>query len=141
MCIMCGDGFDVELPLSPLLNHQFSYMSLSPDGIVSVSLDTYFDESKHKVEVTISSYHGASQLKDCLFHGYLLVYWAKRKASLAALRCVLLKWTSPLLTLAIVDYPSLLIGFGCHLNIENPVGELTVEMLMRLTAINKLNSG
>lgn len=86
MCLMCGDGFDVELPLSPLLNHQFAFMSTSSDGIVSLMLETYLVESKRKVEVTVTSYHGASQLKDCLFHGFLLVYWAKRKSSLAALR-------------------------------------------------------
>jgi p190RhoGAP, pG1 and pG2 domains len=86
MCVMCGDGFDVELPLAPLLNHQFSLVSSSADGVVSVALETYFEESKHKVEVVVTSYHGASQLKDCLFHGFLLVYWAKRRASLAALR-------------------------------------------------------
>jgi len=86
MCVMCGDGFDVELPLSPLLNHQFSFVSMSQEGIVSISLETYFDESKHKVEVTVTSYHSASQMKDCLYHGFLLVYWAKRKASLATLK-------------------------------------------------------
>lgn len=86
MCLMCGDGYNVELPLSPLLNHQFADITASEDGFVTVTLETFLDVSKRKIEVTVTSYHSASQLKDCMFHGFLLVYWAKRKASLATLR-------------------------------------------------------
>ncbi len=83
MCFMCGDGFDVDLPLSPLLNHQCCYVT--PDKLPTITLETYLDDSKRKVEITATSYHGATQVQDSLYHGYILVYWAKRKASLATL--------------------------------------------------------
>lgn len=91
MCFMCGDGFSVELPLAPLLNHQFCFVT--SDEYATMTLETYLDESKRKVEVTATSYHGASQFKDCLYHGYVLVYSARRKASLASLKYVLLHIT------------------------------------------------
>ena len=86
MCLMCGDDYKVEIPLSPLLNHQFHQVNKSDDGVMSVTLETYLDEFKRRVEVVIMSYHSSSQMKDFLYHGYLLVFSAKRKASLATLR-------------------------------------------------------
>ena len=87
MCLMCGDDYKVDVPLSPLLNHQFHHINRSEDVVMSVAVETYLDEFKRKVEVTTASYHSAaSQLKDFLYHGYLLVFSARRKASLASLR-------------------------------------------------------
>jgi len=86
MCLMCGDDYKVDVPLSPLLNHQFYHINKSDDAVMSVTLETYLDEFKRRVEVVTSSYHSSSQLKDFLYHGYLLVFSAKRKASLATLR-------------------------------------------------------
>ena len=91
MCLMCGDDYKVDVPLSPLLNHQFHHVNKSPDDhTMTVTLETYLDEFKRKVEVLAMSYHSATQLKDFLYHGYLLVFSAKRKASLATLRYSLL---------------------------------------------------
>ena len=84
MCFMCGDAFKVELPLGPLLNHQCCYVT--SDKFPTITLETYLGDSKRKVEVTVVSYHGASVLKDALYHGYILVFSARRKASLATLR-------------------------------------------------------
>ena len=93
MCLMCGDDFKIELPLSPLLNQPFHHIRRSDDAVMSLTMETYLDEFKRKVEVTTMSYHSASQMKDFLYHGYLLVFSARRKASLATLRyrrCVFL---------------------------------------------------
>jgi len=88
---MCGDDYKVDVPLSPLLNHQFHHINKSPDDhTMTVTLETYLDEFKRQVEVLAMSYHSATQLKDFLYHGYLLVFSAKRKASLATLRYSLL---------------------------------------------------
>ncbi len=85
MCFMCGDPFDVELPLSPLLNHQCCYVT--SDEYPTITLETYLDTSKRRVEVTLLSYHAASLVQgEFLFNGYILVYSAKRRASLSTLR-------------------------------------------------------
>jgi len=83
---MCGDDYKVDVPLSPLLNHQFHHINQSDDSVMSVTCETYLDEFKRKVEVMTMSYHTSSLHKDFLYHGYLLVFSAKRKASLATLR-------------------------------------------------------
>lgn len=86
MCLMCGDDYNVDIPLSPLLNHQFHHVRKSDDAVMSVTLETYLDEFRRKVKVVATSYHSSTRLKDFLYHGYLLVFSAKRKASLATLR-------------------------------------------------------
>jgi len=86
MCLMCGDDYKIAIPLSPLLNHQFHHINKSDDAVMSVTLETYLDEFKRMVKVVTTSYHSSAQLKDFLYHGYLFVFSAKRKASLATLR-------------------------------------------------------
>ncbi|KAK6631018.1 hypothetical protein RUM44_003190 [Polyplax serrata] len=81
MCLFCGDPFNVENVLSPLLNHQCCFLS----GDKSIILETFLGDSKHKVEVIISSFHGANAFCEELVHGFILVYSTKRKASLATL--------------------------------------------------------
>ena len=81
---MCGDGFGIEVPLAPLLNHQFCYVA--SDEYMSITLETFLDEAKRKVEVTATSYHGATQLRQYLYHGCVAVYSVRRKASLANLK-------------------------------------------------------
>lgn len=44
------------------------------------------DDCKRRVEVIVSSYHGANAFREELVHGFILVYSTKRKASLATLR-------------------------------------------------------
>ncbi|XP_066603982.1 rho GTPase-activating protein 190 isoform X2 [Prorops nasuta] len=81
MCMFCGDPFSVENVLGPLLSHQCCFLS----GDRSIVLETFLGESKRRVEVIISSFHGANAFRDELVHGFILVYSTKRKASLATL--------------------------------------------------------
>ncbi|XP_022207896.1 rho GTPase-activating protein 190 isoform X1 [Nilaparvata lugens] len=81
MCMFCGDPYSVENVLGPLLSHQCCFLS----GERSIILETYLGTSKRKVEVIISSFHGANAFREELVHGFILVYSAKRKASLATL--------------------------------------------------------
>ncbi|XP_025993656.1 rho GTPase-activating protein 190 isoform X3 [Solenopsis invicta] len=81
MCMFCGDPYSVENVLGPLLNHQCCFLS----GDRSIVLETFLGECKRRVEVIISSFHGANAFRDELVHGFILVYSTKRKASLATL--------------------------------------------------------
>ncbi|XP_044740901.1 rho GTPase-activating protein 190 isoform X2 [Chrysoperla carnea] len=81
MCMFCGDPYSVENVLSPLLSHQSCFLSAER----SIVLETFLGDSKRKVEVIISSFHGANAFRDELVHGFILVYSTKRKASLATL--------------------------------------------------------
>ncbi|XP_075218370.1 rho GTPase-activating protein 190 isoform X2 [Lycorma delicatula] len=81
MCMFCGDPYSVENVLGPLLNHQCCFLS----GDRSIILETFLGTSKRKVEVIISSFHGANAFREELVHGFILVYSTKRKASLATL--------------------------------------------------------
>ncbi|XP_024940341.1 rho GTPase-activating protein 190 isoform X7 [Cephus cinctus] len=81
MCMFCGDPYSVENVLGPLLSHQCCFLS----GDRSIVLETFLGESKRRVEVIISSFHGANAFRDELVHGFILVYSTKRKASLATL--------------------------------------------------------
>lgn len=84
MCMFCGDPYSVENVLSPLLSHQCCFLSAAR----SIILETFLGDSKRKVEVIISSFHGANAFRDELVHGFILVYSTKRKASLATLKYV-----------------------------------------------------
>lgn len=82
--MFCGDPYSVENVLGPLLSHQCCFLS----GDRSIVLETFLGESKRRVEVIISSFHGANAFRDELVHGFILVYSTKRKASLATLKYV-----------------------------------------------------
>lgn len=80
--MFCGDPYCVENVLAPLLSHQCCFLSSER----SIVLETFLGESKRRVEVTVSSFHGANAFRDELIHGFILVYSTKRKASLATLK-------------------------------------------------------
>ncbi|BFZ15995.1 hypothetical protein BsWGS_19034 [Bradybaena similaris] len=102
MCMMCGDPFPLELPLGPLLNHDMC--RVLADTPYCITLDLFLEASKQKVEVEVASYHGGTRLHQGLFHGHILVYSAKRKASLATLRTFAENLVEvPKLILAVVD--------------------------------------
>jgi hypothetical protein len=82
MCMFCGDPYSVENVLGPLISHQCCFLS----GDRSIILETFLDDSKRKVEVIVSSFHGANAFREELVHGFILVYSAKRRASLATLK-------------------------------------------------------
>ncbi|XP_026317332.1 rho GTPase-activating protein 190 [Hyposmocoma kahamanoa] len=81
VCMFCDDPFSPERVLSPLLSHRACFLT----GDRSIVIETFLGDSKRKVEVIITSYHGASQFREELIHGFILIYSAKRKASLATL--------------------------------------------------------
>lgn len=84
MCLMCGDPFPLELPLGPLLNHEMC--RVLADTPYCITLDLFLESSKQKVEIEVASYHGGNRLHEGIFHGHILVYSARRKASLATMR-------------------------------------------------------
>lgn len=82
MCMFCGDPFSVETVLNSLMSDSTCVFS----GDRSITLESFIGESKKKIEIIISSYHGANAFRDELVHGFILLYSAKRKASLATLK-------------------------------------------------------
>ncbi|GLH15539.1 GTPase-activating protein CdGAPr [Gryllus bimaculatus] len=100
MCMFCGDPYSVENILSPLLNHQCCFLS----GDRSIILETFLGDSKRKVEVIISSFHGANAFREELVHGFILVYSTKRKASLSTLNAFSMNIPNlPIQILAVTD--------------------------------------
>ncbi|KPJ14685.1 Rho GTPase-activating protein 190 [Papilio machaon] len=81
VCMFCDDPYSPERVLGPLLGHRACFLT----GDRSIVIETFLGDSKRKVEVIISSFHGASQFREELIHGFILIYSAKRKASLATL--------------------------------------------------------
>ncbi|XP_047517253.1 rho GTPase-activating protein 190 isoform X2 [Pieris napi] len=81
VCMFCDDPYSPDRVLSPLLLHRACFLT----GDRSIVIETFLGDSKRKVEVIISSFHGASQFREELIHGFILIYSAKRKASLATL--------------------------------------------------------
>ncbi|XP_045127735.1 rho GTPase-activating protein 190-like [Portunus trituberculatus] len=84
------DG-DVSLPQNSFKTPEFTPHGLYlkwciVTGEQSISLQTFLDDCKRRVEVIVSSYHGANAFREDLVHGFILVYSTKRKASLATLR-------------------------------------------------------
>ncbi|XP_047740422.1 rho GTPase-activating protein 190 isoform X3 [Hyalella azteca] len=82
MCVLCGDPYSLEAVLNPLLSSPLCV----PAGDRTLQIHSFLDESKRVVEVCVSSYHGALAFREELVHGFILVYSAKRRASLAALK-------------------------------------------------------
>ncbi|XP_056446318.1 rho GTPase-activating protein 5 [Gadus chalcogrammus] len=89
MCAMCWDPFSVDLILSPFLDSQCCSAGQPGQGNTLV-LDKIIGDTRRRIQVTVLSYHSSIGVrKDELVHGYILVYSAKRKASMATLRAFL----------------------------------------------------
>ncbi|XP_041810313.1 rho GTPase-activating protein 5 [Chelmon rostratus] len=89
MCAMCWDPFSVDLILSPFLDSHCCSAG-QPGQSNTLILDKIIGDSRRRIQVTVLSYHSAIGVrKDELVHGYILVYSAKRKASMATLRAFL----------------------------------------------------
>lgn len=82
MCFFCDDQYSIENILGPLLSHQCCYLS----GDRSITFEIFLGLTKHRVEIIISSYHNANVFREELVHGFILVYYTNRKASLATLK-------------------------------------------------------
>lgn len=81
LCMFCGDPFSVENILSPIMSEPSCVLS----GDRSITFETFLGDTKKKIEVIVSSYHGANTFRDELIHGFILLYSTKRRASLATL--------------------------------------------------------
>uniref|UniRef100_S4RJ88 Rho GTPase activating protein 5 n=1 Tax=Petromyzon marinus TaxID=7757 RepID=S4RJ88_PETMA len=88
MCVMCGDSFSVDLVLTPFLESQFCTIGKIGHSCTLV-LEVFLGSHKRRVEIAPISYHSAMMRRDEMVHGYILVYSAKRKASIAMLRAFL----------------------------------------------------
>ncbi|XP_043226331.1 rho GTPase-activating protein 190-like isoform X3 [Amphibalanus amphitrite] len=78
MCLFCGDPYSVENVVGAILSNQ----TCQTHQQSSVILDTFLGDCRRRVEVIISSYHGAAAYQDEMVHGFILVYSTKRRASL-----------------------------------------------------------
>ncbi|ESO03012.1 hypothetical protein HELRODRAFT_173859 [Helobdella robusta] len=102
MCFMCGDPYNMTLPLAPLLNHQSCLISKHHQQ--TVNLEVYLDENKRKVSVSCCSYHEANKTVTSLFHGCILVYSVRRLASLSNLKAFASKTrVMPIKLLAVLE--------------------------------------
>lgn len=81
MCIFCGDPFSIENLLSSMMIEQ----SCINAGERNIIFEMFLGDSKRRVELILSSYHGANAFRDDLIHGFILLYSSKRKASLSTL--------------------------------------------------------
>ncbi|XP_039623981.1 rho GTPase-activating protein 35 [Polypterus senegalus] len=110
MCLMCGDSYDVDQLLSPLLMPQYCKRSqLSTSGTSSILLELSLSGQRQSIELSILSYHSSFSLrKSRLVHGYITVYLAKRKASFATLCAFLCEIQDiiPIQLLAVADSQS-----------------------------------
>jgi glucocorticoid receptor DNA-binding factor 1 len=81
MCMFCGDPFSIENVLTSMTN-ETACMS---NGDRNITFELFLGDQKRRVEIILSSYHGANAFRDELVHGFILLYSTKRKASLATL--------------------------------------------------------
>ncbi|XP_003228084.1 rho GTPase-activating protein 35 [Anolis carolinensis] len=89
MCLLCGDPFNVDDILLPILQSQTCRPSHCGSSN-SVLLEYHIGPHKRRIELSLLSYHSSFSIrKSWLVHGYILFYSAKRKASLAMLRAFL----------------------------------------------------
>ncbi|XP_041729229.1 rho GTPase-activating protein 35 [Coregonus clupeaformis] len=86
MCLMCGDDYDVEQLLSPLLLPQHCRPASSLSSGTSVLLELTVGAQRHTIDLSLLSFHSSFALrKSRLVHGYIAVYSARRKASMETL--------------------------------------------------------
>ncbi|TFJ98647.1 prefoldin subunit 6 [Platysternon megacephalum] len=89
MCLLCGDPFNADDILLPILQSQTCRPSQCGSSN-SVLLELPIGPHKRRIELSILSYHSSFSIrKSRLVHGYIVFFSAKRKASLAMLRAFL----------------------------------------------------
>ncbi|KAK9890323.1 hypothetical protein WA026_010422 [Henosepilachna vigintioctopunctata] len=127
MSLFCGDDYSVESILSPFFNHQCYFLSSER----SIILETFLGDSRRRVEIIVSSFHGANSFRDELVHGFILAYSTKRKASLATLNAFSMNIPNlPIQILAVTDSGGANAFFNnelCHLLITE--GNTTADRL------------
>lgn len=86
MCLMCGDTYDLDQLLAPFLLPQYCRPASSLSSGTSVLLDLTIGSQKQNIDLSVFSFHSSFSLrKTKLVHGYILVYSARRKASMETL--------------------------------------------------------
>nr|XP_033809699.1 rho GTPase-activating protein 35 [Geotrypetes seraphini] len=89
MCLMCGDPFNTDDILLPILQSPTCKPSQC-GNCNSVVLELPIGIHKKRIELLVLSYHSSFSIrKSQLVHGYIVFYSAKRRASLAMLRAFL----------------------------------------------------
>lgn len=83
LCAFCGDPFSVDALLGPMMAEPNCTFTRSER---SITLETFIGDQKRRIEIILSSYHGANAFRDELVHGFILLYSTKRRASLATLK-------------------------------------------------------
>ena len=93
MCVMCGDGYPMEVPLGPLLNNsptQIEYENEYNSIVIETNIDNNPNFTKQKIEIVVGSYHNfvARVFRDEEddYQGFVLVYSPKRKASYCTMK-------------------------------------------------------
>lgn len=81
LSMFCGDPYSVD----NIINALMSESSCVSSGERHITFELFLGDSKRRVEIILSSYHGANAFRDELVHGFILLYSTKRKASLATL--------------------------------------------------------
>ncbi|KAL5277716.1 RhoGAPp190 family protein [Megaselia abdita] len=100
LCMFCGDPYQIENIIHPLLNEPTSTVTADK----TILVDTFLGDSKKRVEFVIQSYHSASTFRDELIHGYALVYSTKRKSSLTNMNVFTMSvHTLPMQVIAITE--------------------------------------
>lgn len=82
LCMFCGDPFSVEALLGPMMAEP--NCTFTSDR--SITVETFIGDQKRRIEIILSSYHGANAFRDELVHGFILLYSTKRRASLSTLK-------------------------------------------------------
>lgn len=86
VCLMCGDTYDLDQLLAPFLSPQHCRPASSLSSGTSVLLDLTVGAQRQNIELSLLSFHSSFSLrKTRLVHGYILVYSARRKASMETL--------------------------------------------------------
>lgn len=85
LCMLCGDPFSVEALLGPMMLAD-GMGSATFTSERSITVETFIGEQKRRIEIILSSYHGANAFRDELVHGFILLYSTKRRASLSTLK-------------------------------------------------------
>ncbi|XP_061876236.1 LOW QUALITY PROTEIN: rho GTPase-activating protein 35 [Colius striatus] len=108
VCLMCGDPFNADDVLLPILQSQSCRPSPCSSGS-SVLLELTLGAQRKRLELSLLSYHSSFGVrKSRLVHGYIVFYSAKRRASLATLRAFLgeVQDIIPIQVVAVTEAPS-----------------------------------
>ncbi|XP_066925474.1 rho GTPase-activating protein 5-like [Clytia hemisphaerica] len=143
LCSMCGDEYSLELILSSMLQQNNCYSN--PEKQDTIMLEAMVDGVKKTIAVTLGSYHRAYGLKNQMFHGFILVYSAKRLASLETLKAYVatLPRNVPVQVLAVTgssSAASILFHKPDATYLLHDDTKLSTKLLQQQTSLNQANA-